>query len=91
MMKKIWDIIHRDKFGDREVGPAVNCKANYQGGNSPGVTPWVQFSYYLILEMITKCQNNNGHLGFMLHTTLAKYVLQSMKNFNASNDNLKLH
>ena len=73
------------------MGPAVNCKANYQGGNSPRVTPWVQFSYYLILEMITQCQNNNRHLGFMLHTTSAKYVLQSMKNFNASNVNLKLH
>ena len=91
MMKKIWDIIHKDRFVDREVGPAVNCKGNYQGSNSPGVALWVQFSYYLIFEMITQCQNNNGHLGFMLHTTLTKYVLQSMKNFNASNVNLQLH
>ena len=35
--------------------------------------------------------NNNGHLGFMLHTALTKYVLQSMENFNASNVNLQLH
>ena len=35
--------------------------------------------------------NNNGSLDFMLHTTLTKYVLQSMKNFNASNVNLQLH
>ena len=90
-MKKIWDIIHRGKFVNREVGPAVNWKRNYQGGNSPGVTLWVQFPYYPILEMITQCQNNIGHSGFMLHTTLTKYVLQSMKNFNASNINLQLH
>ena len=61
------------------------------GGNSLGVTLWVQFSNYLILEIITQCQNDNDHLGFMLHTTLTKYVLQSMKNFNASNVNLQLH
>ena len=72
------------------MGP-VNCKGNYEGGNSPGVTLWVQFSCYLILEMITQWQNNNGHLGFMLQTTLTKSVLQSVKNFNASNVNLQLH
>ena len=72
------------------MGP-VNCKGNYEGGNSPEVTLWIQFSYYLILEMITQWQNNNGHLGFMLHTTLTKSVLQSVKNFNASNVNLQLH
>ena len=91
MMKNIWDITHRDKFVGREVRPAVNCMGNYQGGNSPGVTLWVQFSNYVILEIITQCQNDNDHLGFMLHTTLTKYVLQSMKNFNASNVNLQLH
>ena len=48
--------------------------------------------------MITQWQNNQGHSGFMLYTTLTKYVLQSMKSFNAyiksfnaSNANLKLH
>ena len=52
-MKKIWDIIHRGKFVNRELGPAVNWKGNYEGGNSPGVTLWVQFPYYPILEMTT--------------------------------------
>ena len=41
MMKNIWDITDGDKFVNREVGPAVNCTGNYQGGKSPGVTLWV--------------------------------------------------
>ena len=94
IMEKIWDMIHWVKFIHREVG-AINYKRNHQGGDSPKVTLWVQFSCYLILEMITQWQNNQGHLGFMLHTTLTKYVLQSMKSFNAynnaSNISLKLH
>ena len=74
---------------------AVNYKRNHQGDDSPRVTLWVQFSYYLIIEMIVQWQNNQGHLGSVLHTTLTKYVLQSMKSFNAynnaSNISLKLH